>query len=367
MARFADIIDQEHITQHMQNALKTGKISHAYIISGDAHCGKKMMAGIFAKAILCDNKKEYAGFLDSCNECHSCTQADSGTHPDIRTVTHEKEKSIGVDEIRYQVCEDVYIKPYSDHKIYIIPDGELMTIQAQNALLKTLEEPPAYTTIIILTSNIDAFLPTIVSRCIVFPVKPVRDDLIEKYLMEKRQIVDYKARLAVSFAQGNVGKAILLTENEDFEKLKNASIDLLAKLERLSIKETTDRLNAIISNSDDESAKPGKGSDEEGSGKKKKSGSKKPDPILIDNFLDVLTFIVRDALVYKAEESPDHLIFADKLSYISSVTKKCTYKDINKMMRAIDEARSRIKANVNANLTLEMLMLNIKEAQSAQN
>ncbi len=367
MARFADIIDQEHITQHMQNALKTGKISHAYIISGDSHCGKKMMAGIFAKAILCDNKKELEGFFDACNECHSCTQAESGSHPDIRIVTHEKEKSIGVDEIRYQVCEDVFIKPYSDHKIYIIPDGELMTIQAQNALLKTLEEPPAYTVIIILTSNIDAFLPTIISRCIVFPVKPVRDDLIQKYLMEKRQIVDYKARLAVSFAQGNVGKAILLTENEDFEKLKNGSIDLLSKLERLSIKETTDRLNAIITHAESQGTE-GSGNDTtDESGKKKKTASKKADPILIDNFLDVLTFIVRDALVYKAEESPDHLIFADKLSYISSVTKKCTYKELNKMMQAIDEARSRIKSNVNANLTLEMLMLNIKEAQSVQN
>ncbi len=341
MARFSDIVDQNQIKEHMQNALRTDKISHAYIISGDSGSGKKMIAGVFARTILCEDKREIDGYIESCGECHSCKQAESGSHPDIRMVIHEKPTSIGVDEIRQQVCDDVFIKPYSDHKIYIIPDGELMTQQAQNALLKTLEEPPAYATIIILTSNIDAFLPTILSRCIVFPIKPVRDDLITRFLMEKKKVVDYKAQLAVSFAQGNVGKAILLTENEDFERLKNGAIDLISRLERIQISEMTERLQMLLS--------PQEGSD------------KKPDVILINNFLDVLTFYVRDILVYMAEGSADHLIFADKLSYISSVTEKCSYKEIDNMLKAIERARGRIRANVNNLMSLEMLMLDIKE------
>ncbi|WP_026510079.1 DNA polymerase III subunit [Butyrivibrio sp. LC3010] len=341
MARFSDIVDQNQIKEHMQNALRTDKISHAYIISGDSGSGKKMIAGVFARTILCEDKREIDGYIESCGECHSCKQAESGSHPDIRMVIHEKPTSIGVDEIRQQVCDDVFIKPYSDHKIYIIPDGELMTQQAQNALLKTLEEPPAYATIIILTSNIDAFLPTILSRCIVFPIKPVRDDLITRFLMEKKKVVDYKAQLAVSFAQGNVGKAILLTENEDFERLKNGAIDLISRLERIQISEMTERLQMLLS--------PQEGSD------------KKTDVILINNFLDVLTFYVRDILVYMAEGSADHLIFADKLSYISSVTEKCSYKEIDNMLKAIERARGRIRANVNNLMSLEMLMLDIKE------
>ncbi|WP_029323617.1 DNA polymerase III subunit [Butyrivibrio sp. AE3004] len=341
MAHFLDIIDQDQIKEHMQNALKTGKISHAYIISGDAGSGKKMIAGVFAQTILCEDKKDVDGVIENCGECHSCKQAQSQSHPDIRIVRHEKATSIGVDEIRQQVCDDVYIKPYSDHKIYIIPDGELMTQQAQNALLKTLEEPPAYATILILTSNIDAFLPTILSRCIVFNLKPVRDDLIQKYLMEKRQVVDYKAQLAVSFAQGNVGKAILLSENEDFERLKNGAIDLVSRLGRTQISELIERLQTLLS--------PKEGSE------------KKMDVILTNDFLDVLLFFVRDILVYKAENSADHLIFADKLSYISSVTEKCSYKEIDNILMAIERARARIRANVNSLMTLEMLMLDIKE------
>ena len=341
MARFSDIIEQDQIKEHMQNAIKTGKISHAYIISGDAGSGKKMIAGTFAKTILCENKKEIDGYIESCGECHYCKQAESGSHPDIRIVAHEKPTSIGVDEIRDQVCDDVYIKPYTDHKIYLIPDGELMTQQAQNALLKTLEEPPAYATIIILTSNIDAFLPTILSRCIVFPIKPVRDDLIQKFLMEKRKIVDYKAHLAVSFAQGNVGKAIQLAEDESFEKLKNDAIDLISKLGRAQISDVIAKLQALLT--------PEGGNE------------KKPDVLLTNDFLDVLLFYVRDVLVYKAEGSADHLIFADKLSYISSVTEKCSYKEIDNILMAIDRARNRIHANVNSLMTLEMLMLDIKE------
>lgn len=341
MARFVDIIEQEQIKEHMQNALRTDKISHAYIISGDTGSGKKMIANIFAEAILCEDRKEIDGMIEPCGDCHSCKQAQSGSHPDIRIVRHEKPTSIGVDEIRSQVCDDVFIKPYSDHKIYIIPDGELMTQQAQNALLKTLEEPPAYTTIIILTANIDAFLPTILSRCIVFPIKTVRDDLIQKYLMEKRKIVDYKARLAVSFAQGNVGKAILLTENENFEKLKDGAIELMERLPRTQVGDLSERLLLLLTPED--------------------SADKKPDIVMTGDFLDVLLFYTRDLLVYKALKSADYLIFADKLSYISSVTDKCSYKEIDNIFKAIERAKTRIRANVNALMTLEMLMLDIKE------
>ena len=97
--------------------------------------------------------------------CDSCKKVIGKNHPDIITVTHEKPGSISIDEVREQVVHDVDIKPYcSPYKIYIIPDAEMMTVQAQNALLKTIEEPPEYGIIILLTSNMSAILPTIQSR-----------------------------------------------------------------------------------------------------------------------------------------------------------------------------------------------------------
>lgn len=111
----------------------------------------------------CSAKK--AGF-DPCQECHSCqTRLLPGNQPDIIRVLHEKPNSISVDDIRTQINNDVAIKPYSSkYKIYIVNEAEKMTQQAQNALLKTLEEPPEYVVILLLTSNLNALLPTILEQ-----------------------------------------------------------------------------------------------------------------------------------------------------------------------------------------------------------
>ncbi len=346
MADFSDIIDQQQMKEHMQNALKTGKVSHAYIISGENESGKEFIARIFAKALQCQNRQEKGRYIESCNECPSCVKALSENHPDIITVTHEKPNSIGVDDIRQQLRDDVVIRPYeSDYKIYIIPEGEKMTVAAQNALLKTLEEPPAYIVMIILTNNLNAFLPTILSRCIVLPMKPAQDDSITKFLMEECKIVDYKAMVCASFARGNVGKAISLASNERFENLKNDTIELISKLKNLEIVDILNRVHAIL--------EPDEGEE--------KSAKKGIDPRRLEDFLDVLLFLFRDMLVYKATEDSAHLIFTDKVSYISSVTKNCTYEGIDCIIKDMETAKNRINSNVNIDLALELLLLGIKE------
>ena len=137
MRRFADIVGQEQLREHLENAVRTGKVSHAYIINGERNAGKEFIAKTFAMAVQCENRQD----VEPCGECHSCKQALSGNHPDIIFITHEKPGTIGVDDIRRQINGDVAIKPYSGpKKIYIVSEGEKMTVQAQNALLKTLEE-----------------------------------------------------------------------------------------------------------------------------------------------------------------------------------------------------------------------------------
>ncbi len=346
MADFADIIDQQQMKEHMQHALITDKVSHAYIISGESGSGKEFIAKTFAKALQCENRKDRGDYRESCNECPSCIKALSDNHPDIITITHEKPASIGVDDIRQQLRDDVVIKPYeSRYKIYIIPEGEKMTPQAQNALLKTLEEPPSYIVIIILTSNINAFLPTIISRCIVLPMKPVRDDSIINYLMQECHVVDYKAMLCASFARGNVGKALELASNERFETLKNETIELVAKLKNLEIHEIMDRVHGILENPDGD----------------EKSSKKGIDLGQYADFMDILLFLFRDMLVYKATGDDTHLIFTDKVSYISSVTTNCTYEGISSIIKDMEIAKNRIDSNVNIDLALELMLMGIKE------
>ncbi len=328
MAKFQDIIGQEQIKEHLQNALSTGKVSHAYIINGERFSGKEYIAKIFAMALQCERDG-----IEPCQECHSCRQALSDNQPDIIRVTHEKPGSIGVDDIRAQINGDITIKPYSSpRKIYIVNEAEKMTVQAQNALLKTLEEPPAYAVILLLTSNVNAFLPTILSRCVVLNMKPVADEKVKKYLMEELQVPDYKADVCVAFARGNVGKAKQLASSEDFEKVKEEALALLKYVQDMDV---TEMIAAI-----------------------RKISEYKLD---VNDYMDILTIWYRDVLLFKATGDANHLVFREELSNIRRVAGRTSYEGIEKVIRSLEKAKSRLDANVNFDLAMELLLMDMKE------
>ena len=241
MAGFAEIIGHVQIIEHLQNAIKMDKISHAYILNGPDKSGKKMLAEAFAQTLQCEQHG-----IEPCMECHSCKQAVNHNQPDIIYVTHEKPNTLSVADIRSQLVNDVDVKPYSSrYKIYIVDEAEKMNQQAQNALLKTIEEPPAYAVIILLTTNADAFLPTILSRCVVLNLKVVSDDKIKKYLMEHCKVPDYQADVCVAFAQGNVGKAMALASSDDFQELKAAAVQLLKRIHEIELYEFKEAIKQI--------------------------------------------------------------------------------------------------------------------------
>lgn len=328
MATFKDIIGQEQLKEHLQNAIAMNKVSHAYIINGERSSGKEFVAKIFAMTLQCEK-----GGTEPCGECHSCKQAMSQNQPDIIFVSHEKPNSIGVEDIRNQINNDIGIKPYSSpRKIYIMNEGEKMTVQAQNALLKTLEEPPEYAVILILTTNVDAFLPTILSRCVVLNMKPVADELVKKYLMSELHVPDYKANICVAFARGNIGKAKLLASSEEFEKVKEEAITLVKYINDM---ETNEIVKAI-----------------------KKISEYKLD---VNDYLDILSVWYRDVLLYKATRDVNSLIFRDELQQIIRVADRSTYEGIENIVNALEQAKRRLQANVNFDLTMELLLLMIKE------
>lgn len=328
MATFKDIIGQEQIKEHLQNALSTGKISHAYIINGERFAGKEFIAQIFAMALQCE-----AEGGKPCQECHSCKQTLSANQPDIIRVTHEKPGSIGVDDIRAQINGDIAIKPYSSpYKIYIVNEAEKMTVQAQNALLKTLEEPPAYAVILLLTTNVNSLLQTILSRCVVLNMKPVADKLVKEYLMNEMQVPDYKAEVCVAFARGNIGKARQLAASEDFEKVKEEALSLLKYVHEMDI---TEMIAAI-----------------------KKVSEYKFD---VNDYLEILSIWYRDVLLFKATNDANHLVFREEIQNIRRVAGRTSYEGIEAVIQALTKAKSRLDANVNFDLTMELLLLEMKE------
>ena len=232
MAGFSDVLGHEQTILHMKHAVQMNKVSHAYIISGEKGSGRRLLAGIFAQTLQCEKKG-----TEPCMECRSCRQAINLNQPDIIRLVHEKKTgTIGVEEIRTQINGDILIKPYSSpYKIYIVEDAEKMTIQAQNALLKTIEEPPVYAVLLLLTANAGMLLPTIRSRCVTLDLKPVPSALVKKYLMQELQLPEYRAEICTAFAQGNVGKAKRLALSGDFSEMLEHALHLVKYIQEMEV------------------------------------------------------------------------------------------------------------------------------------
>lgn len=328
MADFRDIVGQEHLKEQLQKNMKEGNVSHAYLINGELRSGKEFIAKIFAAALQCEDE------LNSpCQSCQSCVKAFSGNHPDIIFVSHEKPNTIGVEDIRTQINNDIMIKPYQGpYKIYIMNEAEKMTVQAQNALLKTLEEPPAYAVILLLTTSMEAMLPTIISRCVNLSMKPVPDKVLKEFLMQEMRVPDYKADISVAFARGNLGRAKVMVSNEDFDKMRDDAVTLLKYIDEMEIHEVVAAIQKIKEYKFD-----------------------------IEDYLDIISIWYRDVLLFKATNDVNGLIFKNEIQYIKKVAKKSSYEGIENIIDALEKAKARLRANVNFDLTIELLLMTIKE------
>lgn len=385
MPGFSSIVGHEKAVDHLRNAILSGRVSHAYMIVGDKGMGKRTLAEAFAETLQCETLQArlYAAgagaaitenpaagapaesrgqtpasaapasavaaaggqtpspaapasltlsAIDSCGECRSCRQAETHNQPDIITWHYQKETSISVDDIRALVS-DVQIKPYaSRYKVYILPDAQKMTQQAQNALLKTLEEPPEYAVLVLLTTSRDAMLETILSRCVVLPLRPVGSGLVKQYLMDRHGIPDYQAEICEAFAQGNIGKAVSLATSDDFYQMIERTVQILTHISEWDVSDIV----ALIRQMD----------------KQKDS---------IDDLLDLFTIWYRDVLLFKATRNADGIIFREQVVKVREAAQKSSYDGIEKIIGAIRTAKTRLRANVNFDLTMELLLLTMKE------
>jgi DNA polymerase-3 subunit delta' len=330
MADFNQIIGHEQIIEHLKNAISMQKVSHAYLIEGAEKSGKKLLADAFAKTLQCEE-----GGTQSCGRCHSCIQAESHSQPDIIYVRHEKTNTISVDDIREQVNADIVIKPYSSrYKIYVIDEAHKMNTQAQNALLKTIEEPPHYAVILLLTTNAQALLPTIQSRCVTLSLRPVADEVIRQHLIAQYGLSSYDAQLCTAFAQGSVGKAQMLAASENFATIKEEAIQLIKRLSDIDAYEMAEAVRHINEYE-----------------------------MSVEEYLDILLIWYRDVLMFKACQDINQLIFQDEAMEIKRQAEKGSYAGINEIITSIEKAKIRLRANVNYELTMELLLLTIKENQ----
>lgn len=324
---FQDILGNDMVKDHFKKAIEGHKVSHAYILTGEAGMGRKSIANAFAMTLLCEK-----GGSEPCMVCHSCKQVLGGNHPDLIYVTHEKPASIGVDDIREQINDTIMIRPYSSYyKIYIVDEAEKMTVQAQNALLKTIEEPPSYAVILLITTNQEAFLPTILSRCIQLKLKPLKDFTVKSYLTEHLHVPDKEAEICAAFARGNLGKAIHLSSSDEFKELYQKVISVIKSVGDMDITMLLDCIREI-----------------------------KDQKFEMNDMLDLMQLWFRDVLMFKVTKDMNLLIFRDEYKAINEMGQKYDYAGLEEILNAVDLARTRLEANVNMELAMELLLLTIK-------
>ena len=326
MYTFREIWGNASMVEQLKQAASRDRVSHAYLFVGGAGAGKRLIANTFAKALQCTaihGEKP-------CGVCKSCQAFDGGNHPDIIYVRGEK-KNLLVDDIREQILETVDLKPYHyDKKIYIIEKADTMNVQAQNALLKTLEEPPAHVRFLLLAERTEAFLQTILSRVVTMKLRPLSEREIAEYLMKKAFLSEEESFVYAAYAQGRIGQALELIEDESFRQMRQ---DILEKLEALpSMPEGEAYLLA------------------------KELEVYKNDL----RFLDIMELWYRDLLAAKSLREERYLIQKDKKDAIFRLAKEPA-EALAKKAHAVREARKRLAQNANFRLTMEVMLMECKE------
>ncbi len=318
-----DIINQDKIKTYFDNAISNNKISHAYIISGDKGSGKKLVSKYFIQKLFCKTHT-------LCGECSACKQVLQGTNIDIKYITHEKEDIISVKEVRKQICDDAVIRPYqSDYKVYVVDEAQKLRVQAQNALLKTIEEPAKYVIILLLTTNTDAFLDTIKSRCVELETNLLSDYIIKNYIIKNYDIDYEKAEKISEYSNGKLGMAISMIEDKTIYEKHLYYTQILKDIEQV--------------------------------GKSKLLEYKKniKDTEILD-FLFICNNWYRDILVTKKTKDKKLLIYKSYYEYILAQSKYYSYLEINNIFELIEKTKDRINANVNKDFAFDVFLDSLK-------
>ncbi len=232
MVSFSSLLGNEALKTHLQKALSDQHISHAYLLEGPEGSGKKTAAAAFVRALFCLHPVTGPdGRYDSCGQCENCRLLDHDAFPDLALIEPEDgAKSLSAQIIRQRLVSDATVLPYKgSRKVYVVDRADLMTPEAQNALLKTIEEPPQGVTILLLCQSASLLLPTVLSRCVRLSTAPLPPSVIENVLVKRGADPSRAASLA-ALSQGSLGKALALFEDDNFSALRENWFHFLSSI-----------------------------------------------------------------------------------------------------------------------------------------
>jgi len=214
------ILGHEEQAKRFRDALKRGRLPHAYLFVGSEGIGKELVARELAKALECAEGKD-----EACDACPACAKVEHGNHPDVTFVrrTERNEKGEGrsrivIDQVREQIQQPIGFKPFEGRwKVFVVAEAERLTEEAQNCLLKTLEEPPPHSMLILVASRTEGLVETVLSRCQIVRFRPLPTDTVEGILVAKHEVEPVRARVLARLSGGSPGRALRYQENGAYE------------------------------------------------------------------------------------------------------------------------------------------------------
>ena len=307
-----NFVGHSSLIENFKNRCSNGNLSHAQLISGKDGIGKSILAEILGKLILNgDLNREYVDIIN---------------YKPIKT-------SFGVDDVR-DIIDEVNKKPFEgDKKVIIIHQGNKLTIQAQNALLKTIEEPPTEVYIIILCESLELILDTIKSRCEIYKLTPLTKDELYKYIAIKGY--DYSEEeksSAIAFSEGIPGRIDRYFSDTELQELRDKIVDLLLQLTNNEIEAILEKEEQLVSYKQNK-----------------------------EEVINVLSSFIRDILVNKEVYNENLIINRDKIKEIERLTNEMSFKKLNKMLLGLQEASKNIKNNVSWAMTVRIMLMDFME------
>ena len=307
-----NFVGHSSLIENFKNRCINGNLSHAQLISGEDGIGKSILAEILGKLILNgDLNREYVDIINY----------------------RPSKASFGVDDVR-EIIDEVNKKPFEgDKKVIIIHQGNKLTIQAQNALLKTIEEPPTEVYIIILCESLELILDTIKSRCEIYKLTPLTKDELYKYIAIKGYDYSEEEKAsAIAFSEGIPGRIDRYFSDTELQELRDKIVDLLLQLTNNEIEAILEKEEQLVSYKQNK-----------------------------EEVINVLSSFIRDILVNKEVYNENLIINRDKIKEIERLTNEMSFKKLNKMLLGLQEARKNIKNNVSWAMTVRIMLMDFME------
>ncbi len=342
MFGFSTISDQVQPVLLLRSFIRNRTVPHALLFTGAQGVGKQDAAKRLAMALNCcdpvapapDNSKNPGSFTDPCGKCRSCVKIISGTHPDIIHI-RPKGAFIRIDQIR-NLLSTLSMKPYeAAYRVVIISDADAMNPESGNALLKMLEEPPDRTILVLNTRQRSDLLPTVVSRCRHIRFNPISRKRLKQYLVDRKDMAPETAGTLAGFSNGSLSRALDIDKNNWLTRrdwlIDAAGLDQPGEM-------THQPENRLFAFSEKLA--------------RKKEG--------LDDDLEGIKSWLMDLLVFSY--APQKVVNRDRLEIIKRVSKTVKKQLLIAQYGAVQKAQKKLRANANPRLTLDVMMLQIKDA-----